>query len=333
MITRTAPRRQARPWQRILAEAVNDPGELLELLAIDPRRLPPALSAHRQFRLKVPRPFVEKMERGNPEDPLLRQVWCHLDELREAPGFVADPLREQAGHPLPGLLQKYHGRALLVVTGACALHCRYCFRRHFPYGEASGGEMGETLAWLRAESSLREVLLSGGDPLSLPDERLAPLVTALEGIPHLQRLRLHTRLPVVVPQRVDDALLGWIGATRLRVVVVIHVNHPRELDPEVGEALNRLASTGATLLNQSVLLRGVNDSVDCLAELSERLFERGVLPYYLHQLDPVAGAVHFEVPVEEGKALMEALRARLPGYLVPRLVREEAGSAAKIPIL
>jgi EF-P beta-lysylation protein EpmB len=255
-------------------------------------------------------------------------------ERVETPGFAADPVRDLDAVAAPGVLRKYRGRALLVVTGACAVHCRYCFRRHYPYGTESlrGAEAEAALEWIARSPDVREVILSGGDPLVLADRRLAALARALGDIPHLERLRVHTRLPVVLPERIDDALLEWLAGGRLKPVVVVHANHPRELDAAVAVALGRLTDAGVVLLNQTVLLAGVNDRPEVLAALSEGLFEQGVLPYYLHALDRVQGAAHFEVPDRRALALHAALAARLPGYLVPRLVREVPGAASKLPI-
>lgn len=346
MIPRTSARGQRESWRQSLRQAITHPAELLAALDLPPGLLGEgaALAAgpfgQGGFPLRVPRGFVARMRKGDPTDPLLLQVLPRAVEMEPVPGFGSDPLAEMAAAPIPGLLHKYHGRALLVVTGVCAVHCRYCFRRHFPYEEQHAGarpgspRFEAALRYLRNDPTIEEVLLSGGDPLSLPDEQLAELVAVLEEIPHLRRLRIHTRTAVVLPERVDSALLGWLGGTRLRTVVVLHVNHAREVDPALGpevvEACARLAGAGATLLNQSVLLRGVNDSVEALAELSDRLFAAGVLPYYLHLLDRVAGAAHFEVEEDEARRLMRQLVARLPGYLVPKLVREVPGAPGKV---
>jgi EF-P beta-lysylation protein EpmB len=321
-------------WQVALQDAVRDPAELLALLGLGPEWLPGAQRAAGAFPLRVPRGFVARMRRGDPHDPLLRQVLPLDAELQSVPGYGADPLGELAAMSEPGVLHKYEGRVLLVTTGACAVHCRYCFRRHFPYGEANPalGQWERALGHIAADASLGEVILSGGDPLALPDERLAGLARRLAAIPHLRRLRVHTRLPVVLPERVDAALLDWLCGTRLQPVLVIHANHPREIDTAVTEALRPLRERGVPLLNQAVLLRGVNDAADVLAGLSEALFAAGVLPYYLHLLDPVAGAAHFAVGEAEARRLHDALRAVLPGYLVPRLVREVPGAPSKVPL-
>ena len=325
---------QPERWQQALADAVTDPAELVALLGLDPALVEPARRAAGRFGLRVPRGFVARMRPGDPRDPLLRQVLPLGAELDEVPGFVADPVGDLASEEAPGLLHKYEGRALLVTTGACGVHCRYCFRREYPYAGhgAGGGRWREAVAAIAADPSIHEAILSGGDPLSLGNDRLAALVDSLGEVPHLRRLRIHTRQPVVLPERVDAGLLALLGRTRLSTVVVIHANHAAEIDAAVAAALADLAARGAMLLNQSVLLAGVNDSVDALAALSERLAEAGVLPYYLHLLDRVRGAAHFEVPEPAAVALVDGLRRRLPGYLVPRLVREQAGAGSKTPV-
>ncbi len=334
MIHRTAVTWQAPRWQNELADIIRSPEELFALLELDPTQLPAALAASRDFALRVPRAFAERMRKGDPEDPLLRQVLPLGDELQGAPGYSQDPLGEAAANPHPGLIHKYHGRVLLIVSGGCAINCRYCFRRHFPYADNNPGRARwqAALDYIAADDSITEVIYSGGDPLNAPDRQLAWLTERVAAIDHVQRLRIHTRLPVVLPNRIDEDCLRWLTDHRLKTALVIHSNHPRELDDSVGAALNRLRQAGITLLNQAVLLRGINDRVETLAELSERLFEWGVLPYYLHLLDPVAGAHHFDVPDTEARGLIDALRARLPGYLVPRLVREIAGEPNKTPV-
>ena len=321
-------------WQQALREAVRDPRELLDLLGLD--RLAPRLSdeAMVQFPLRVPRGFVARMRRGDPRDPLLRQVLPLDDEMRPMPGFGLDAVGDGAAKTAPGVIQKYRGRALLVATGSCAIHCRYCFRRHFPYAEETAARDGwrDAVDLIRQDASIEEVLLSGGDPLSLSNGKLAELTGALAVIPHLRRLRIHSRLPIVVPERVDDGLMGWLSTLPWPVTLVVHANHANEFDGTVDAALGRLREAGVHLLNQAVLLRGVNDSVDALAALSERGFAAGVLPYYLHQLDRVAGVAHFEVDDAHARALHAGLAARLSGYLVPRLVREIPGDTGKRPI-
>jgi EF-P beta-lysylation protein EpmB len=321
-------------WQTEMADAIASPEDLVAALGLDRGLLAPAHAAAAGFRLRVPRSYVARMRPGDPSDPLLRQVLPIGSELEEVADYVSDPLGEHAALRAPGLLQKYRGRALLITTSACAVHCRYCFRREFPYSEATdeAPRWSSALAEIARDISLEEVILSGGDPLSLSDARLTVLTDALAGIGHLRRLRLHTRQPVVLPSRVDEGLLGWLRSVPLPVVFVLHANHPNEIDAEVRRACAKLRAVGVTLLNQSVLLRGVNDDPDVLAELSRRLFDAGVLPYYLHVLDRVRGAAHFAVSDLEACAIAGQLAARLSGYLVPRLVRELYGAAAKVTL-
>jgi EF-P beta-lysylation protein EpmB len=326
--------RQASRWQQLLADAITDPQQLCEILELDPVLIKPAFAAAKDFALKVPRGYVARMRRGDPRDPLLMQVMPIAAELVSVDGFGLDPVGDLSSRAAAGLLHKYAGRALLVATGACAVHCRYCFRRHFPYAEESAAQQGwqPALEQLRADTSINEVILSGGDPWSLSDRRLRQLTDALRQIPHVRRLRIHTRYPVVLPERIDAGLLDWLADVELQKVVVIHANHANEIDAQVARACAGLAAAGATLLNQSVLLADVNDSAAALAQLSEALFEIRVLPYYLHVLDRVQGAAHFDIDERRAIELHEELTARLPGYLVPRLVREIAGAAAKTPV-
>lgn len=319
-------------WMREWREAVTDPAELLRLLGLDASTLP--VRAAGAFPLRVPRAYVARMRRGDPHDPLLRQVLPLADEDAVVPGFGADAVGDMSAAAGGGVLRKYEGRALLVATGSCAVHCRYCFRRHFPYDEetAARNQWREAVAYLRDRPDVSELILSGGDPWSLATHKLAELTDGLRAIPHVRRLRVHTRLPVVLPNRVDDELLAWVRALPVPLVVVIHANHAAELDDAVAAALSRLRDAGATLLNQSVLLRGVNDHGAALAALSGRLFDCGVLPYYLHLLDRVAGTAHFEVDEPRALGLVQELRETLPGYLVPRLVRETAGAPSKLPV-
>ena len=320
-------------WRQSLRDAVADPRELLALVGLShlADRLPDGDAG---FALKVPRSFVARMRQGDPNDPLLLQVLPVLAELDDTEGFVDDAVGDLdavAGH---GVLHKYAGRALLIAAGSCAVNCRYCFRRHFPYAEelAASHAWREAIDCLAMDTSVREVILSGGDPLVLSTQKLTELTQALRTVPHIIRLRIHSRLPVVLPERIDDAFVAWLSGLPLQRVVVIHANHPSELDANVGAACARLREAGATLLNQSVLLRGVNDDAAVLADLSERLFACGVLPYYLHQLDRVRGTAHFEVPDARALALVGTLHAQLPGYLVPKLVREVPGEHAKRPL-
>ncbi|AOH36776.1 EF-P beta-lysylation protein EpmB [Luteimonas sp. JM171] len=323
-----------RPWQQAWRDAVRDPRELLTLVGLEPAALAISDAAAAQFPLRVPRGFVARMRRGDPADPLLRQVLPLDDEMQPVPGFSADAVGDGAARAGRGLIRKYRGRALLVATGSCAINCRYCFRRHFPYAEETAAAAGwrEAIDAIVADAGIDEVILSGGDPLSLATTKLAQLTDALAAIPHLRRLRIHSRLPVVLPERIDAELVAWLQSLPWPVTVVLHANHANEFDRGVDAALAAVRAAGATLLNQAVLLHGVNDSEDALATLSERGFEAGVLPYYLHQLDRVAGAAHFEVPDARALELHAALRRRLSGFLVPRLVREVAGDASKRPL-
>ena len=321
-------------WHRALAEAVRDPDELVDLLRLPELYREGARRAARLFPLLVPRDYLARMQPGDPCDPLLRQVLPLDCEEHEVPGFSQDAVGDAAARRAPGLLQKYAGRGLLIATGACAVHCRYCFRRHYPYADEPHrlDEWQPALEALSGDPTLREVILSGGDPWMLTDSRLEALCQRLGRVPHLSRLRMHTRLPIVLPERVTDRLLEMLTGGRLTPIVVVHANHARELTGKCAGALRRLVQAGLTVLNQAVLLRGVNDSVDAQFDLCEGLVNLGVIPYYLHQLDRVAGAAHFEVAEAEGRAIIEALRPRLPGYAVPRFVREEAGEPFKVPL-
>lgn len=334
MIPAAPLRLQAKGWQQHWREAIRDPRELLAMLGLEALASRISDAAAAQFPLRVPRDFVARMRHGDPHDPLLRQVLPLDDEARIVPGFDLDAVGDAAARAGTGVIRKYRGRALLVATGSCAVHCRYCFRRHFPYGEesASRGDWQDAVDLIRADTGIDEVILSGGDPWSLANAKLASLTDALRGIPHLRRLRIHTRLPIVLPERVDEELLAWLRGLPWPLAIVVHANHAHEFDAGVDEAMARLRGTGATVLNQAVLLRGVNDSVEALADLCERSHAAGVLPYYLHQLDRVAGTAHFEVDDDEARRLHAALAARLSGYLVPRLVREVAGDPGKRPL-
>lgn len=320
-------------WRQHLARAIRDPDALLRELGLD-ALADDASSAARQFPLVVPRSFVARMRPGDTDDPLLRQVLPIGAETRDVPGFVHDPVGDLPAAERPGLLHKYEGRALVVAAAACAVHCRYCFRRHFPYADAPLGRdaIDATCAHLAGDDSIREVLLSGGDPLLLSDAVLAYWIDRLASIPHVRRLRLHTRLPIVLPSRIEDGFLGLLHRARklgLTPWMVVHANHPAELVDDCADALGRLVDAGVPVLNQAVLLRGVNDDEDTLVALCERLTDLRVQSYYLHQLDPVAGAAHFHVPEARGTDLLSALRRRLPGYAVPRYVREDPGAPHK----
>ena len=320
---------------RSLADAVRTADGLIDALDLPERLREPARAAEKLFPVFAPRSFLARMRPGDAADPLLRQVLPLGEETAPPPpGYATDAVGDAAAKAVPGLLHKYRGRALLILAGACAVHCRYCFRRHYPYGEDPRRleDWEPAFAYLEADPSIHEVLFSGGDPLMLTDDRLGRIVERLERIPHLTRLRIHTRLPIVLPDRVTDGLLDLLRSTRLTPWVVVHANHPGELVDDCAEALRALVRSGAPVLNQAVLLAGVNDDADALCGLGERLADLGVQNYYLHQLDRVSGAQHFEVSDARAAELMSELHARLPGYAVPRLVREEAGAPGKTPL-
>lgn len=322
-----------RSWQEALKDAVRDPEELCRLVGL-PQLAAGARLAARDFPVFAPRAYIARMRHADRHDPLLRQVLPLEEELVAPPNFSTDPVGDLAAAVRPGLLHKYHSRVLMVTTGACAVHCRYCFRRHFPYSEGprSPQAWAGALDTIAADDTIREVILSGGDPLTLVDGHLAELAQRLATIDHVRRLRIHTRLPILIPQRVTSELIGWLRGTRLTPIVVIHANHVRELGDDTADALSALADAGIVLLNQAVLLRGVNDDAETLVDLCERLINLRVMPYYLHQLDRVLGAAHFEVDQARGEGLMRTLRELLPGYAVPRYVRETAGAPFKVPL-
>lgn len=321
-------------WQHSLRDAVRDVHELLEILQLDPLDANWVQPGADEFPILVPRKFISRMRKGDPNDPLLRQVLPARDELEEHLGFTKDPLQE-ISLAKAGFIEKYPSRALIITTSACPVHCRYCFRRHFPYETqlASRNHWAGALAALKSSTAIREVILSGGDPLSLSNRRLRELVAELETIASVTTVRIHSRFPIVLPERVDRGLLALLEQTRLKTVLVVHCNHANEIDEAVRSALQQVSATGTLLLNQSVLLRGVNDDVGCLESLSYRLFDSGVLPYYLHQLDRVAGAAHFQVEDSKALKLIADLRKRVPGYLVPKLVQEVPGELSKIPLV
>jgi len=313
-------------------------GDASHILRSD-RKLKPVASAigseiANSFPLFVTREFASRIRRSDWNDPLLKQVWVDAREGIVTPGFLADPVGDSQVELASGLLHKYHGRVLLVTTGACAIHCRYCFRRHYPYSSApkSIDEWEPALEAIAADGSIQEVILSGGDPLSIVDSILSQLVNRLDRIPHLKRLRIHTRFPIVIPSRITSGFIEILTATRLSKWIVLHINHANEVDDKVLHAIERLRYSKANLLNQSVLLRGVNDDVDSLVKLSEILLEANVLPYYLHQLDPVQSAAHFEVPVAQGTQLVIEMAKKLPGFAVPKYVFEKSGEPNKTRI-
>jgi L-lysine 2,3-aminomutase len=321
----------AADWQTELARSIRDPAELCRLLELPAEMAVAASGASCEFSLCVPRSFIARMRPGDPHDPLLLQVLPQAAELATVPGFEPDPLGESSSMPEKGLLWKYQGRILVIATGNCAVHCRFCFRRHFPFssGGCSKASWERIFQKVQSEPSIHEVILSGGDPLALENDEIAYFLKEFSTTPHLKRIRFHSRLPATIPNRISDDLLALLRSFRFSVLMVMHINHPAEIDDAFAAALGRLIDAGIPVLSQSVLLRGVNDRLETLATLFEWLADLRVMPYYLHQLDPVAGAAHFEVPVAEGIALIRQLRARLPGYAVPRYVRETKSGESK----
>lgn len=325
---------RAETWQEILSDLITDPQELLRILQLDADTSPYSLEALAQFPLKAPRPFVERIEKGNWHDPLLRQIWPSKFEEAQSEGFVADPLNEEEFNPVAGLLHKYQGRVLLTAAPHCAIHCRYCFRRHFDYqaNSPSRAQWEEAFAYIANDSSIEEVILSGGDPLAISDKQFHWLLQQLENIEALTTVRIHTRLPIVIPQRVTPELIRSLNESRLRVVMVVHCNHQQELDSAVTDGFAKLGDVGVTMLNQAVVLKDVNDNAQVLIDLNKALFQHNVLPYYLHMPDQVAGTEHFYVTDQHAKELIKTLYASLPGYLVPQLVRENPGERGKTRI-
>ena len=330
MIPSATPLAQPTDWRQIYRDsAISAQALLLQLgLLAEAERL---AADDAGFPLRVPAPFRQRMRPGDPNDPLLRQVLPLADELRRVPGFAIDAVGDLASRGGPGVLHKYHGRVLLIATGSCAIHCRYCFRRHFPYSDELAAKQNwqPTIDYLIEHPDVSEVILSGGDPLALSTSKLSELTEQLRALPSIRRLRLHTRLPIVIPQRVDGGLLNWLQGLPWPVTLVLHSNHGNEIDSEVAAACSELRAAGAQLLNQAVLLRGVNDQIEAQLELSESLWRAGVLPYYLHLLDRVHGTAHFEVEPARAQQIYADMRRQLPGYLVPRLARETAGEPHK----
>ncbi|WP_312241218.1 EF-P beta-lysylation protein EpmB [Pantoea sp.] len=332
IVTLKTPSRE--DWLQQLADVVTEPNELLRLLALDQHaELTDGNDARRLFALRVPHAFIRRMKKGDAQDPLLLQVLTSRQEFYEAPGYSADPLDEQSS-VVPGLLHKYRNRALLLVKGGCAVNCRYCFRRHFPYQDNQGNKRNwqNALAYIADHPELDEIIFSGGDPLMAKDHELAWLISELEAIPHLKRLRIHSRLPVVIPARITEGLCQRLAQSRLQVLMVTHINHAQEIDDDLRHGMLMLKRAGVTLLNQSVLLRGVNDNAHTLAALSNALFDAGILPYYLHVLDKVQGAAHFFVSDEKARALVRELLGLVSGYMVPKLAREIGGEPSKTPL-
>jgi len=321
-------------WQQRLADVITNPQELLAQLNLQADQVGLQAPGSLDFPLRVPREFVARMRVGDPQDPLLLQVLPTQQELLAMPGYSQDPLQEQQVNPLPGLIHKYQGRVLLTITGACAINCRYCFRRHFAYEDNNPGRTGwlKIVDYVAADPSINEIIFSGGDPLVAKDALLAHIIEPFAALGQIKRLRIHTRLPIVIPQRITAELISLLQSTGLQVVVVVHANHPQEVDAAVSQSLRALGEAGITVLNQAVLLKGVNDDATILAELSEKLFSAGCLPYYLHLLDKVAGSAHFDVPLQRAREIIWTLSQQLPGYLVPKLVREIAGLKSKVPV-
>ncbi|BDX08241.1 EF-P beta-lysylation protein EpmB [Planctobacterium marinum] len=320
-------------WQKELATAYKSPESLLKTLDLDTDKYQKDIEARKLFPMIVPQAFVSRMEKGNRVDPLLLQVFPDAQEFGAAPGFTADPLLEQ-NNENAGLLHKYQSRVLLVVKGGCAVNCRYCFRRHFPYQDNALRKQDwlPVFDYIAADKAINEVIYSGGDPLMAKDDFLLWMTKQLEAIEHVKTLRIHTRLPVVIPNRITPELLEWFTQTRLKPVMVVHINHANEIDDPLNQKLQLLHSSGVTLLNQSVLLKGINDNADALIELHEKLFEADVLPYYLHMLDKVEGASHFNVSDDRARQIVAEVIKRQPGYLVPKLVREIGGQPGKTPM-
>ncbi|MCK5647751.1 MAG: EF-P beta-lysylation protein EpmB [Gammaproteobacteria bacterium] len=313
---------------------ITDPVELLERLNLTSQQMFFSAEAAQQFRFKAPIAYVDKIQAGMPDDPLLLQIFPVRQELESVPGYIKDPLAEADSLFQPGLLQKYDGRALLLVTPGCAINCRYCFRRHYPYDDKGHmwGQIQNNIQLIKQDNSISEVILSGGDPLSLSDTRLGELIAMLESIPHLKRLRIHSRFPVVAPQRINDDFLDILADSRFQIVMVLHINHPREIAADSQASIEKLRKTEIILLNQSVLLKGINDNAETLKQLSEILIENHIIPYYLHMLDHVQGSAHFEVSESDAVQIHQQLRAILPGYMLPHLVREVAGEKSKLPV-
>ncbi len=322
---------QSLSWQEQLALAIRQPNALLEYVGLNADSIAYSRQAIEQFPIRVPHAFARRIKQQDPDDPILRQVFPYIDEENDKNGFIKDPLSESNFQAAHGLLQKYKSRVLSITTGACAVHCRYCFRRHFPYQDstASGKNWDYSLEYIKNDLSINEVILSGGDPLMLSDRRLTAIFSSLSQIKHIKRIRIHTRIPVVLPDRVTATLLKHITDHDKSLIFVIHTNHANELDNEVSNIIKLLQKFGILVLNQSVLLKGVNDSVQTLIYLSERLVVNNVVPYYLHLLDPVAGAAHYDVTMEVAQKLIQEMQASVSGYLVPRLVKEEIGATSK----
>ena len=322
-------------WQTDLSQSISSIAKLLDYLQLDPQQLSASQQANLDFPLRVPWPFVRRIERGNPHDPLLAQVLPTAAEMHSTIGYSDDPLDESNHNPVPGIVHKYGNRLLLIVSPNCAINCRYCFRRHFPYSDnrQSKTQWHQALEYISGKPEINEVIYSGGDPLAANDKFLSWLTDRIAAIPHIKRLRIHSRLPVVIPSRINAQFLSWATTTRLKPIMVLHINHGNEIDQALKTSIAQCIDHGITLLNQTVLLQGINDNTATLAALSEKLFDCGVMPYYLHLLDPVSGASHFDVDLDRAKQIYTSLQADLPGFLVPKLVKEIAGRSNKTLIV
>ena len=335
MIHRTPPTNLTENWQSQLTNLITSPEHLLDYLEIDSTLLAGAVAAHKKFPVRVPYAYANRIEKGNIYDPLLQQVLPLSGELEAVEGYIGDPLGEAKANPQRGLIHKYHGRVLLITAPQCAINCRYCFRREFDYqnNTSSRTQWEQALTYIERDNTIDEVILSGGDPLVMPDNQLDWLITKISSVAHVSRIRIHSRLPIVLPARITSKLLETFTKHRLKPIFVVHCNHPNELDRDVGESLLKIRAANVTVLNQTVLLKGINNNSDTLATLSKQLFNHGVMPYYLHLLDKVTGVAHFNVTETEAKQLFQHLLSTLPGYLVPKMVKEVAGQASKLPIV
>lgn len=318
-------------WVLEIKHAIKHLDVLASELNLDKEALQTGNSAHQAFSLMVPRPYLERIEKGNQLDPLLLQILPLQQEMEQVQGYVKDPLAEKEHNPKKALVHKYSSRILVITSGTCAINCRYCFRRHFPYADnhLSQSEWSSLIDYLQCHPEINEVILSGGDPLMIKDKQLAQRIAALEDLPQIKRLRIHTRLPVVIPSRINPEMLEWIKQTRLKIIMVWHINHANEIDEYVAEAAAKLVKAGVKLFNQGVILKNVNDTPEAQVTLSEALFDADILPYYMFTLDPVEGAAHFDISLDDAKLLMGKVAAKLPGYLVPKLAKEIPGKSAK----
>ena len=322
-------------WKSELSNCISSIDQLLQLLGLSSKDLNASQLASQGFSIKVPQHYAQLMEYGNPEDPLLKQVLPIEAELNQDPSFSVDPVNESEYNPVPGIVHKYRNRVLMIISPNCAINCRYCFRRHFPYQEnrQSKQQWLQALDYLKDRPEINEVIYSGGDPLAANDNFLSWLTQQIETIKHIKRLRIHSRLPVVIPSRIDTQLLTWLSSSRLKPTMVLHINHANEIDVKLCQSVEKLKTAGITVLNQSVLLKGINDSSQALINLSEKLFDAGIMPYYLHLLDPVQGASHFDIPVDQALKIFSHMQAELPGFLLPKLVQEKAGETSKSLII